>query len=262
MKKALTILIALAGAMSSAQLPPMSFAQFMRQAATVGGSNFPTSGLVLFAKFSEGSGTTVADSSGNGHTGYLTNSPAWISGKTDYALNFVKANQQSVGFGNLNLAGSNQCTFCMWLQKTNSAAISLAVLGCTTGTYNAIFLSWWTDGNVYGGVGFTNAYRYFYAPYIANTWIHFAMVYDGTQLQNSNRINIFTNGIQATPNPDQSNAKTVISTSIGNVSTNFSLSWDSNESFESGRYDGVGVWNRALNATEIRQVYTNAAAGP
>ena len=233
-----------------------------QQTVTGGGSNLPTSGLVLFAKFGEGSGSTVADSSGNGHTGYLSNSPAWIPGVTDYALNFVRASQQSVGFGDLNLAGSNQCTFSMWMQKTNPADIGLAALGCTSGPYNAIFLAWWTDGYVYGGVGSTNAYRYFFAPYVANTWIHFVMVYDGTQLQNSNRINIFINGVQATPSPDQSQAKTAISTSIATVSTNFSLSWDSNERYESGRYDGIGVWNRVLSPTEIQQVYSNAAAGP
>jgi len=231
-------------------------------AQTGSGTNFPTSGLVLFAKFSEGSGNTVAASSGNGHTGYSTNSPAWIPGVTDYALNFVSASQQSVGFGNLNLAGSNQCTFSMWMQKTSSNDIGLAALGCTSGTYNAAFLAWWTDGYVYGGVGSTGAYRYFYAPYVANTWIHFVMVYDGTQLQNSNRINIFINGVQATPSPDQSYADTPIYTSIGTVSTNFSLSWDSHESYESGRYDGVSVWNRVLSATEIQEVYSNAAAGP
>ncbi|MGA2684203.1 MAG: LamG-like jellyroll fold domain-containing protein [Verrucomicrobiota bacterium] len=227
-----------------------------------GGSNFPTSGLVLFTKFSEGSGNTVADSSGNGHTGYLTNSPAWIPGVTDYALNFVSASQQSAGFGDLNLAGSNQCTFSIWMQKTNPNDIGLAALGCTSGTYNAIFLAWWNDGNVYGGVGFTNAYRYFYAPHVTNTWVHFVMVYDGTQLQNSNRINIFINGIQAIPVPGQANAKTAISTNIGTVSTNFSLAWDSNEGYESGSYDGVGVWNRVLSTNEIQQVYSNAAAGP
>jgi hypothetical protein len=229
---------------------------------TAAGSIFPGSGLVLFAKFSEGSGNITTDSSGNGHTGFLQNAPAWIPGKSDQALNFVKAQQQSVGFGNLHLAGSNQCTFSMWLQKIQPTDISLAALGCTSGTYNAIFLAWWNDGYVYGGVGFTNAGRVFNAPYVANTWVHFAMVYDGTQLQNSNRINVYINGVPATPSPDQSWAKTPISTSIGTVSTNFSLSWDSNEGYESGSYDGVGVWNRALSATEIQQVYSNAAAGP
>ena len=227
-----------------------------------GGSNFPASGLVLFSKFSEGSGNAVADSSGNGHTGYLTNSPAWIPGVRDFALNFVSASQQAVNFGDLNLAGSNQCTFSMWMQKTNPVDIGLAALGCTSGPYNAIFLAWWNNGFVYGGVGSVYAYRYFNAPYVANTWVHFVMVYDGTQLQNSNRVNIFINGVQATPSPDQSQAQTEIATSIGTVSTNFSLSWDSNEGYESGRYDGVGVWNRVLSPTEIQQVYSNAAAGP
>ncbi len=225
-------------------------------------NTFPTSGLMLFAKFSEGSGNTTADSSGNGHTGYLTKSPLWIVGVTDDALRFDSAMQQSVDFGNLYLAGSNQCTFSMWMKKTRPTDIGLAALGCTSGTYNAIFLAWWGDGHVYGGVGFTNAGRVFEAPYVANTWVHFVMAYDGTQLQNSNRINIYINGLPATPSPDQSWAQTPISTSIGTVSTNFSLSWDSNEGYESGCYEGVGVWNRALGATEIQEVYSNAAAGP
>ncbi len=246
---------------ASSPFNPHFFYEILPGAAG-GGSSFPTSGLVLFAKFTEGSGSTVADSSGNGHTGHLTNSPAWIPGETDDALNFVSSKKQAVGFGNLKLAGSNQCTFSMWMQKTNPADIGLAALGCTSGRYNAIFIAWWNDGNVYGGVGFTNAGRVFSAPYVANTWVHFVMVYDGTQLQNSNRINIFINGVQATLSSDQSWAKTPISTSIGTVSTNFSLSWDSNEGYESGRYDGVGVWNRILSPTEIQQVYSNAAAGP
>jgi len=34
---------------------------------------------VALYKFNEGSGTTVADSSGNGHTGTLVNSPTWVT---------------------------------------------------------------------------------------------------------------------------------------------------------------------------------------
>jgi trimeric autotransporter adhesin len=223
---------------------------------------FPASGLVLFAKFSEGSGNTTADSSGNGHTGYLANSPLWIVGAADDALRFNSAMQQSVSFGNLYLAGSNQCTFSMWMKKTRPSDIGLAALGSTSGRYNAAFLAWWNDGNVYGGVGYTNAGRVFEAPYVTNTWVHFVMVYDGTQLQNSNRINVYINGLPATLSPNQSWAQSPISTSIGTVSTNFSLAWDSNEGYESGCYDGVGVWNRALTPAEIQEVYSNAAAGP
>lgn len=225
-------------------------------------NSFPTSGLVLFAKFSEGAGNTVADTSGNGHTGYLTNSPLWIVGAADDALKFDSSMRQSVGFGNLCLAGSNQCTISLWMKKTQPSDIGLAALGCTSGKYNAAFLAWWNDGNVYAGVGFTNAGIVFEAPYMANIWVNVVMVYDGTQSENTNRVNVFINGVPATPNPDQSWAQTPILTSISTVSTNFSLSWDSNEGCESGCYDGVGVWNRVLSPTEIQEVYSNAAAGP
>jgi hypothetical protein len=47
-----------------------------------------TTGLVAQYKFDEGSGTIANDSSGNGYTGTLTNSPTWTSGKIGpYAVN-------------------------------------------------------------------------------------------------------------------------------------------------------------------------------
>jgi hypothetical protein len=47
-----------------------------------------TTGLVAQYKFDEGSGTTANDSSGNGYTGTLTNSPTWTTGKIGpYAVN-------------------------------------------------------------------------------------------------------------------------------------------------------------------------------
>ena len=46
------------------------------------------SGLVAYWKFDEGSGTTVADSSGNGNTGTLVNGPLWTAGRVGNALFF------------------------------------------------------------------------------------------------------------------------------------------------------------------------------
>jgi hypothetical protein len=40
-------------------------------------ADVPTSGLVAYWSFDEGSGSTAGDSSGNGHTGTLAYSPAW-----------------------------------------------------------------------------------------------------------------------------------------------------------------------------------------
>jgi len=40
-----------------------------------------SAGPVAHWKFDEGSGTTAADSSGNGNTGTLLNSPTWTTGR-------------------------------------------------------------------------------------------------------------------------------------------------------------------------------------
>jgi hypothetical protein len=45
------------------------------------GNATPSANLVGWWRMMEGSGTTVADSSGNGNTGTFTNSPAWVSGE-------------------------------------------------------------------------------------------------------------------------------------------------------------------------------------
>src|SRR5262249_40929284 len=47
-----------------------------------------TSDLVAYWKFDEGSGTTTADSSGNGNTGTLMNGVQWVTGITGNALYF------------------------------------------------------------------------------------------------------------------------------------------------------------------------------
>ena len=50
--------------------------------------------LVTAYGMNEGSGTTLADASGNGHTGALVNGPAWVAGQATYgqALSFDGVN--------------------------------------------------------------------------------------------------------------------------------------------------------------------------
>src|SRR3989344_5236105 len=48
----------------------------------------PPLGLVGYWKFDEGTGTSAGDSSGNGNTGTLVNSPSWVTGKVGGALSF------------------------------------------------------------------------------------------------------------------------------------------------------------------------------
>jgi hypothetical protein len=68
--------------------------------------NVPTTnGLVGWWKFDDGSGTSAVDSSGNGNTGTLVNSPAWTTaGYYNGALGFPN--------GSANyMTGCQQCIF-------------------------------------------------------------------------------------------------------------------------------------------------------
>ena len=59
-----------------------ALAEWMKAPASV------EKGLAAWWKFDEASGTTCADSSGNGNTGTLVGPPAWVHGKSGTALNF------------------------------------------------------------------------------------------------------------------------------------------------------------------------------
>ena len=87
----------------------------------------------------EGSGTTLADASGSGHTGTLVNGPAWVAGQATYG--------QALSFDGVD------------------DAVSVA----NPGTYNfgtADFtLETWVKRNVLGG-----AQRHLFSNCTATTW--------------------------------------------------------------------------------------------
>ena len=75
--------------------------------------------------FSEGSGSTTADSSGNGHTGTLNNSPTWVTGKYGSGLRFDgdRSGLQNVTFGpNDALDALAQGTIMAWVKPANATA--------------------------------------------------------------------------------------------------------------------------------------------
>ena len=65
------------------------------------------SGLVGYWTFDDGSGTTAADSSGNGYTATLVNGPTWITGKIGGAISANGVNQY-VNIPAINLSSTKQ----------------------------------------------------------------------------------------------------------------------------------------------------------
>ncbi len=66
-------------------------------------------------KLDEGSGSTASDSSGNGHSGTLTNGPSWITGKFSNALSFDAVNDYVVV---TDFSLTNSFSVCFWFKPT------------------------------------------------------------------------------------------------------------------------------------------------
>ena len=77
-------------------------------------------GLQAYWQFNDGSGATAADSSGNGYTGALNNSPVWTTGTINGALAFNGTNQYVVAT-NSNVSGTSYAVS-FWFKTTNSNA--------------------------------------------------------------------------------------------------------------------------------------------
>ena len=78
------------------------------------------SGLVAYWKFDEGSGTTAADSSGNGNTGTLINGPLWTAGRVGNALFFDGIDDNVTVLDSTSLHLSSSFTLSAWVNPTST----------------------------------------------------------------------------------------------------------------------------------------------
>ncbi len=211
----------------------------------------PTSGLVGYWKFDEGSGTTAYDSSGNGNNGVISN-PVWSSGKLGGALsfgdvgNFVKVlNSQSL--------------------NPSKLTISVWVYPRSTRTYPGIIDK---DGYYAGSQGYsltlystTSALCFeTWLPYWAilsnsilplNTWNYVVATFDGNNIEK-----IYINGVlDSTGNSSSGISPTADGIlGIGARVNDTGETGAYNDRFD-GKIDEVAIYNRALSSTEIQAVY-------
>lgn len=101
---------------------------------------------IAYWKLDEGSGTTTTDSSGNGHTGTLVNSPQWTAGISGDALAFNGTNNYVTV---ANSGGLNQypLTVSAWFKTTSTSGVHGLINKYVAGSLNGyqIFLN---NGNL------------------------------------------------------------------------------------------------------------------
>lgn len=202
-------------------------------------------GLVGYWPFSEGSGTTAYDASGNGNNGLLVNGPSWTTNATgDGALSF-NGTSQYVAMSN-DPSGTGAATFSAWIYPTawgaqkNIIAAQQGALEFFVGTSYPT-----TTGLVSlsdnGGATKCGSPA---ASLALNTWYLVTATRDA-----SGDCTIYINGAQvSTGSSGVPVAGTALSVASRAAGAGF---------YFSGSIDDVRIYNRVLAASEVSSLYTS-----
>ncbi|HSA08094.1 MAG TPA: hypothetical protein P5099_01885 [Candidatus Moranbacteria bacterium] len=194
---------------------------------------------------------TTNDLSGNGHTGTLTNmsrsaSPAL--GKLGQALKFDGVDDY-VDAGDINaIDGISQMTISAWFYRdtqNDNIALEKGVSNINRIGINSNNTIYFNVGNGENAAGYTTNNKV--------GWFHVAMVFDGTQTGNPDRLKGYLDGVQQTlswwssytiPDTAPSNSASFqIGHSVGNAM------------YAKGKFDDVRVYDRVLSAGEVADLY-------
>ena len=219
------------------------------------GQDISRTGLVGWWKLDEGSGTSAGDSSGQGNTGTLTNGPTWVAGKIEpYAVNLVDTSSHYITMGDPASGaldfGTNSFSFGAWFKGATVGGESFVAKRDLSQSTNAGYDVHTADlaGDIRGRIndGLGNNYTSTWSGTNDGNWHHAMVVVD----RSANTFKIYGDGVQRGSN--------ISIAGLGSVSNAvaFRIGSGSNDaSFYSGQVDDVRVYNRALSATEIAQLY-------
>ncbi|MCF2531367.1 LamG-like jellyroll fold domain-containing protein [Yinghuangia soli] len=197
------------------------------------------SGLVAAYGFNAGTGTAVADTSGNGNNGTAANT-AWTAGRYGQALTFNGTNAWVTVANSASLSMTDKVTMEAWV-KPASVTGWRTVLLKERGT-NALSYGLYAGGDDraagYCRIGTVDQSLGSPANLALNTWTHIAFTYDGATMR------FYVNGAQVA-----SRAQTgALTNGTGDLRIGGNSVWGE---YFTGQIDEVRLYNRALSAAEI-----------
>ena len=211
-----------------------------------------TAGLVAAFSFDEGSGTTVADQSGNGNNGTVANTTWASSGKYGKALSFNGTSSRVTVPNSASLQLTTGMTLEAWVNPTTVSSAWRDVIEKGNDNY---YLMGTTDHSGFpaGGGTFasTNANAFGTAALATNAWSYLASSYDGANLR------LYLNGTLVT-----TVARTgAITTSTNALTIGSDPFWGQ---YFNGMIDDLRIYNTALTQAQIQTDMTTpvAPAGP
>ncbi len=198
-------------------------------------------GLVAAYGYSEGSGTTTVDASGNSNTGTISGATWTGSGRYGSALSFNGTSNRV----NISDANSLDLTAGMTIEAwvypgTVSGWRTVMLKEIANGLAYALYASDdKTHPAVYINTGGADLYAAGTTALPANAWSHLAATYDGTMLR------LYVNGAPAGSRPTTGSMQV----STGALRVGGNAVWGE---YYQGRIDEVRIYNRALAQTEIQ----------
>ncbi|MCX6345142.1 MAG: DUF5695 domain-containing protein [Armatimonadetes bacterium] len=205
---------------------------------------------VIFAryKFDETSGTVASDFTGNGWNGTLVNGPTWVAGKYGNAVNLDGSNDY-INLPTGIMSTIDLCTLTMWVKlDANNTWNRVFDFGSGTGV-NMFLTPKCSSGairfsiKVGGGEQQVNTS----STMPTDSWQHIAITLSGP-------IGImYLNGVEVGRNINM----TYKPSSMGNTTQNWLGRSQYSDPYYDGLIDDFRIYNGALSADQITQVYNN-----
>lgn len=207
-------------------------------------------GLVSYWPMNEGTSTTAADVGVNGYDGTLTNGPTWGTGKYSNGVVFNGVQETN---GDVILAGDQAAyeltTFTVsgWINRAGACGFTDCVIFAKgmTGNIGYSLEALSVGGNYTPQLSLRDSLQQVQATTTigTGTWYHVAASIDGTTVK------VYVNGVlEKEAAQTQTPTYSTEQGKIGNRNNNTDITMN-------GTLDDVRLYNRALSAAEIRQLY-------
>jgi hypothetical protein len=248
------VLLLLIGLLASAEVNAAA-SKALLAAAHRRNSSVPAS--VGWWKLDEGSGSTVADSSGSGTTGTLSNAPTWGTGpNANPALIFLKTSNQSINFGNptsLQITGAFSASMWVKINDLSAQGVVLTKTDVAGPAYDVDYTASPSKFRFYINSGSTNGVNLLSATFnnSTNTWYHLVVTFSP-----SSSLNIYVNGTN-----NISTAGSVPSAIPSSTSSVYvgRRNYNPYEYPASAVMDDVRIWNVSLPAASVAALYAQGA---
>jgi hypothetical protein len=215
-----------------------------------------TSNLEAYLKLDETSGTSAADDTGNGHTGFHSSSPTvGATGKIGLCVDYSGASTSNtvVAAGSTSIQPTDTLTFALWF-KAASLDGNYNLLGGNTPANGTSGYGFYYDpiGNLYFFIN-----NYASGPHVAFTadgaWHHLVGTYDKNA--GSNQAKLYVDGSLA--------AQMTYTTAIGYGDAIGRINRGDGGGFAHAPalIDEVRIYSRALTAGDVTDLYAYSGGG-